>query len=266
MKKTTEEKTEPKIVLPKVPIKASSQSPKNMIIFSKPKVGKTSLFSKLDNCLIIDLENGTDYVDALKIKASSVADIKTIGEEIKKADKPYKYIALDTITALEEMCIPLAEQIYSKTSMGKNWFKVDEDGKPSADSGKALYSSILNMPNGAGYPYLREAFMKVIEYVKTLAPHVILVGHIKDVLLEKSGAEFTSMELDLTGKIKRITSSQSDAIGYLYRKGNQNILSFKTNDQISCGARPEHLRNQEIVVSEMTDKGLVTHWNKIYVD
>jgi len=267
MKKKEDRVEEPKkIVLPKVPIKAEHQSPKNMIIFSKPKVGKTSLFSKLDNCLIIDLENGTDYVDALKLKATSIAEIKAIGEEIKAAGKPYKYIALDTITALEEMCIPLAEQIYSKTTMGKNWFKIEEDGTPSKDSGKALYSNILNMPNGAGYPYLREAFMKVIEYVKTLAPRVILVGHIKDVLLEKSGSEFTSMDLDLTGKIKRITSSQSDAIGYLYRKGNQNILSFKTNDQISCGARPDHLRNQEIVVSEMTDKGLITHWDKVYID
>ena len=106
----------------------------------------------------------------------------------------------------------------------------------------------------------------IIEYIKTWAPRIILVGHIKDVLLEKAGSEFTSSDLDLTGKIKRIISSQSDAIGYLYRKGNQNILSFKTTDEVSCGARPEHLRNQEIVISEMTDKGLVSHWDKIYID
>jgi hypothetical protein len=61
-------------------------------------------------------------------------------------------------------------------------------------------------------------------------------------------------------------SSQSDAIGYLYRKGNKNILSFKTNDSVSCGARPDHLKNKEIVVSEMTDKGLVTNWNEVYID
>ena len=43
---------------------------------------------------------------------------------------------------------------------------------------------------------------KVIEYVKTLAPRIILVCHVKDVLLEKAGAEFTASDLDLTGKIK----------------------------------------------------------------
>ena len=254
------------IKLPLKKVKAETQSPKNLIIFSKPKVGKTALLAYLDNCLIIDLESGTDYVDALKIKASSVEDIKNIGEEIKKAGNPYTYIALDTITALEEICIPYAELLYSKKAMGKSWFKQTADGKLARDSGKAQYGNILNLPNGAGYSYLREAMTKIIEYVKTLAPRIILVGHIKDVLLEKSGGEFSSGDLDLTGKMKRIVTSQSDAIGYLYRKGNQNILSFATNDSIVCGARPEHLRNKEVIISEMTDKGLVTSWDKVYID
>jgi hypothetical protein len=114
--------------------------------------------------------------------------------------------------------------------------------------------------------YQREAMTKVVEYIKGLAPRVILVGHVKETLLEKNGSEFNSSDLDLTGKIKRILSSQSDAIGYLYRKGNQNILSFKTTDQISCGARPTHLKNQEVVISEFKDDKLVTSWDKVYID
>jgi hypothetical protein len=128
-------------------VKAETQNPKNLIIFSKPKVGKTSLLSTLDDCLIIDLEKGSDYVDAVKIKAESVSDIKAIGKAILENNKPYKYIAIDTITALEEMCIPLAERLYANSSMGANWFKEDVGGK-------AKYGSILNMPNGAGQRWL----------------------------------------------------------------------------------------------------------------
>ena len=254
------------IILPKSKSAALHKSPKNLIIFSKPKVGKTSLLAALEDCLILDLENGADYVDAMKLKAGSIEDIKTIGELIKKEGNPYKYIALDTITALEEMCIPYAEVIYSKTSIGKNWFKSTSDGSLASDSGKAVYGNILQMPNGAGYPYLREAFTRVIEYVKTLAPRVLLIGHIKDTLLEKAGTEFSSLDLDLTGKLKRITTAQSDAIGYLYRKGSKNILSFRTTDEVTCGARPEHLRNEEIVISELVDGKLITHWDKIFID
>lgn len=253
----TKEVSAPEIVLPTTVVKALTKSPKNMIIFSKPKVGKTTLLAQLPNCLIIDLESGTDYVDAMKIKASNVGELANIARAIQAAGNPYKYIAVDTITALEEMCIPYAEQLYSNSPMGKNWYT----------EGKVKHGSILNLANGAGYPWLRQAFENMIAMLKPLAPHVILVGHIKDTLLEKNGSEFNSLDLDLTGKLKRITTSSSDAIGYLYRKGNKNILSFLTNDEIACGARPEHLRNKEIVVSEMAEDGTVTtHWDQIFID
>jgi len=61
-------------------------------------------------------------------------------------------------------------------------------------------------------------------------------------------------------------TSQSDAVGYLYRKGNTNILSFATNDSVACGARPAHLRNKEIVLSELKDDNFTTHWDKVYID
>lgn len=245
------------INLPTDKAPAVTASPSNLIIFSKPKTGKTTLIAELDNCLLLDLENGSNYVSAMKIQANSIADIKEIGQAIIANEKPYSYIAVDTITKLEDICIPYAEELYSKTPMGKNWFA----------SGKPQYGSILSLPNGAGYPYLREAFTKVVAYISTWAPRIILLGHVKDTVLEKNGSEFNSLDLDLTGKLKRITASNSDSIGYLYRKGNQNILSFKTTDDIACGARPLHLSNKEIILSEQdADGNIITHWNKIYID
>jgi hypothetical protein len=245
------------IILPTGKVPAQALSPRNLIIFSKPKTGKTTLLSQLDNCLILDLEQGSKYLDAMKVEANSIADIKAVGKAIKEAGNPYDYVAVDTITALEEMCIPYAEELYMKTPMGKNW----------PTDGKLKYGTIIGLPNGAGYQYLREAFTKVVAYIQTWAPRVILVGHVKDTVLEKNGSDFNSLDLDLTGKLKRITASNSDSIGYLYRKGKKNILSFKTSDDIACGARPKHLSNQEIVLSEMDANGdVVTHWNKIYID
>lgn len=245
------------IKLPTAPIDPENSSPNNLIIFSKPKVGKTTLFGALPDCLILDLESGSKYIKALKVSATSVQEIKAIGKAIKDAGYPYKYIAVDTITALEEICIPYAEEIYSQTPMGKNWFT----------EGKAKYNSILNMPNGAGYPYLREAFTSVINYIKKWAPRTILLGHVKDTLLEKNGTEFNALDLDLTGKMKRIVAQHSDAIGYLYRKGNTNILSFKTKDDVSCGARPQHLKNREFEISTIDEDGNITvDWSKIFID
>lgn len=45
--------------LPKSKTKATLTDPGKLIIYSKPKTGKTSLLAELEDNLIIDLENGT---------------------------------------------------------------------------------------------------------------------------------------------------------------------------------------------------------------
>ncbi len=237
------------IVLPTKKVKAERINPKRLIIYSKPKTGKTSAFAGLENNLLIDLENGADYVEALKIKVSTLAELLEAGKAIKEAGKPYKYVTIDTVTSLEDMVMPLAIKLYKNTSMGKNY-----DGE-----------NVLSLPNGAGYLYLRQAFFQVLDFIDTLAPHIILSGHLKDKQVDDKGEMVLAANIDLTGKIKSLICAHSDAIGYMFRKGNQTILSFKTNDEVTCGARPEHLRNEEIVISEMNENGeLEFHWEKIY--
>ena len=159
--------------LPKTIVKASRKSPKNMVIYGPPKIGKTTMLSKLDNCLIIDLEDGSDMVDALKVKVNNLGMLATIGKEIIQEQRPYKYVAIDTISKLEEWCEVEGKRIYMKTPMGKNF----EQKNPGA--------SVLSLPNGAGYLYLRIAFKQWIDRLNLQADHVILVGHLKDKMLEK---------------------------------------------------------------------------------
>ena len=238
------------IVLPTSKVKAERQNPKRMIIYSKPKTGKTTAYAGLENNLILDLENGSDYVEALKVKINNLQELLDAGKAIKAAGNPYKIVTIDTVTALEDMIQPLAVKLYRGTSMGKNY-----DG-----------DNVLSLPNGAGYLYLRQAFFQVLDFIDTLAPHIILSGHIKDKVVDDKGEMVMSANIDLTGKIKSLICANADAIGYMYRKGNKTILSFKTNEEVTCGARPEHLRNEEIVVTEMNEKGeLEFHWDKIYV-
>jgi hypothetical protein len=237
------------IVLPTKKVKADRVNPKRLIIYSKPKTGKTTAFAGLEDNLIIDLENGSDYVEALKVKANNLQELKAVGKAIKDAGYPYKYVTIDTVTALEDMVMPLAVSLYKQTAMGKNY---------SGDS-------VLTLANGAGYLYIRQAFFQVLDFIDTLAPQIILSGHIKDKQVDDKGEMVMSANIDLTGKIKSLICANADAIGYMYRSGNQTIINFKTNEEVTCGARPEHLRNEEIVVSEMNEKGeLIFHWDKIY--
>lgn len=96
--------------------------------------GKTSLLSTLEDNLIIDLEDGSDYVEALKVKVHSVNELNALCKEIIKAGCPYKFITIDTITALEEIAKPLALSMYKASPVGKNYTGND----------------ILSLPMGAG--------------------------------------------------------------------------------------------------------------------
>ena len=242
---------ETELVLPTKKIKATLISPRKLVIFSKPKVGKTSALAALDNALLLDLENGSDFLDAMKVKANSLEDIKKIGEAIKTKGKPYKYIIVDTVTKLEDMCMSLAVRLYQQTVMGKSF----------------TGDNVLTLPNGAGYLYVREAFFKMTAYIESLADRVIYLGHLKAKYIEKNGKEVNAAELDLVGKIKAMLSADVDAIGLMYRgDNNQNILTFKTTDDVICGARPDHLKNAEIVLTEYKDGKLTTNWEKIYID
>ena len=230
--------------LPKTKVAASRKSPKNMVIYGPPKIGKTTALSQLDDCLIIDLEQGSDMVEALKVKAANLNQLSEIGKQIMKQKKPYKYVAIDTVTKLEEWCETEGKKIYQLTPMGKNFDK-DQKGV-----------SVLSLPNGAGYLYLRIAFKRWIDRLNMLADHVILVGHLKDKMIDKKGKEVSSKDLDLTSKIKQITCANADAIGYIYRDNNETKISFDSYGDIVAGSRCDHLKGQDMPLD----------WNKIFID
>ena len=218
-------------------------------MYSAPKAGKSTLIANLDGCLLIDLEQGTNYIDAMKVQVNNLKELHAIGKTIMQSGRPYKYIAIDTITKLEEWCEQDALEMYKKSPIGAN-FKGD---------------TILTLPNGAGYLWLRKSMEKWLSGLYELADTVILVGHLKEKFLSAEGKEVAVKDLDLTGKLRNIVCSQADAICHLSRKDNALIANFKSSEEVTCGSRCEHLKGQEIVVSELIDGKTITHWDRIFV-
>lgn len=243
------------IVLPKEKVKAKVENPRFLIIFGKPKAGKTTLASKLDNNLIIDLEGGSEFLEALAVQARSVKDLgeiaNAIREEIKSTGKkPYKYITLDNASRLEEICLSYAATLYRQTPMGKNYQGND----------------VRTLPNGSGYMYLQQAVRKVIDMFRDLCDKFILIGHLKDKMINKEGEELSEMSLDLVGKLANIICGEADAVGYVYRKKNETHISFEGGDNSVREARAPHLRGKNIVIAESDDNNNIkVYWDKIYL-
>ena len=241
-----------------LPIEKSTpkvQNPRFLILFGKPKSGKTTLASMLENNLIIDLEGGSEFLSALSIQARNVNELGEIATLIRTKNteagkKFYNYITIDNATRLEEMCLSYACQLYNQTPMGK-----------------AFRGDVRTLANGGGYLYLRQAVRKVIDMFRELSDHLILIGHTKDKLIDREGIELTEMALDLVGKLGDIVCGEADAVGYVYRKKNETIISFEGGDNSVREARAPHLRGKKIVIAESDENNVINvHWDKIYLD
>lgn len=91
-------------------------NPKLLVIFGKPKSGKSSFVAAIDDNLIIDLEDGYRALSVMKVQARTAKDLQEIkaailakGKELKRA--PYRFITIDNATRLEEMSVPLAAEL-----------------------------------------------------------------------------------------------------------------------------------------------------------
>lgn len=239
------------MILPSKPIPKVTSDPKNLIIYGMPKIGKTTVLSTLEDNLIIDFEDGSDYVEALKIKIHNLNEFGELCKALQDSSHKYKFITIDTVTALEEFVKPLALNMYKKTPAGANY-----------------NGDILNAPMGIGYSFIRQAIEFVINKLSTYTTNIILVGHVKDkTITSVEGKELGSVkDFDLTGKSARILAAKSDAIGFVYRDENSNLcFNFETNGIASAGARPEHLANKRIIVAERQEDGtFISHWDRIY--
>jgi hypothetical protein len=251
--------------LPKEKTKAERVNPKKIILFSNPKAGKTQAVAALANNLILDLEDGSQFVEALKINVLKLAKeqnktplttLKEIINKISEANKEkgdfvYKYITIDTVSALEDISLELANKLYKNTPMGRNW--IGED--------------VTKLPNGAGYMYLREAMDVILNEIEQLCDTLIILGHLKGKFIEKEGKEMEARGLALTGKIASILCSQVDAIGYVYRDENKTLVNFAPSESLVVGSRPDHLKNKTITLIESDDNGNLTiDWSKIFIE
>jgi hypothetical protein len=219
--------------LPTSRVPASRKSPRLLTLFGQSKVGKTTTLAKLDNCLIIDTEQGTDMVDAMKVNVNNLQEFMGVLKAIKSSDNQYRYIAVDTLDNIV------------------HWM---EDFVCKQEGVK----TIGDLEFGKGYAIVRDNVMKIIGQLKELPTNgLILVGHRKKTLIAtESDIKVNTSSLDLSGKLKNFIMADSDAIGYVFRDEDGIKVSFQADNETEAGARCEHLRGAVVDFE----------WSNIYVD
>ena len=218
-------------MIPKTIQKATSINPKKLLIFGKTKVGKTTKLSELgERCLIIDTEEGTDFIDARKIVINNLDELRSTYSELSLMEKQ-EIIAIDTI-----------DKIY-------DWI-VDDI---------IAVNNVKNLSDigfGGGFDQARNRLINFCENLSKCCKTLIIVGHLKRTIIGETSIQVDLKSLDLPGKAKNMLASWADAVGYIYRDDNSLRVSFVPTSDIEAGTRIKHL----------TGKDIEFDWNLIFVN
>lgn len=210
------------MALKKTKRKIVSLNPSIMLLYGPPKVGKTTMLSKLDDCLIIDTEKGSKMVEAYVADVTNRAELISLVKEAKEGHE-YTYFAIDTIDKVVEWAERAVCQEYE-------------------------VASIADLSFGKGYALTREKVMNTIKAFADCVDHLILIGHRKVARAILDGKPIVEPEsLDITGKLKSMIMSDCDAIGYVHRDEEDKLMvSFKASEAVEAGSRCTHLKGEVI--------------------
>lgn len=167
---------------------------KYILIYGKPKCGKTTLASHFPKNLLVAFEKGYNAIDGIKaIDINKWADLKLVLRQLEKkeAQEMYDTITIDTTTIAYEMC----EQ-YICAQHG--------------------VQTIADIPWGQGYTATKKEFEKCLRKITMLGYGLVLISHIetrKEKLSDDNEIEILAPSMPK--RCYEVVNQIVDIIGYI---------------------------------------------------
>lgn len=263
-------------------------SPRNLVVISFPKSGKTDNLVNQKNILIGDPQGGTDY-----FSAQNAVNLNTY-----EGSEPF--IVIKDGTYIPSGLFQTVSELYEVNDMAKYWqlytdmkdargkdreklydsliehllsmkfpiFAVDpitDMQKMFHDAALADYinqfkpkfpkSSIKRVDDYGGSQYIRRTILGIKGFIqKNAAPFIIYTGHIKEKkkIINKSDDSISVADMDFEGTMSTIFTQNSDANAIFYRDKEGCWLDFQKKDEdTDFDSRPPHLANRKIKIAEI---------------
>jgi len=267
-------------VLPEEVTKSSGTSPRDLVVISQPKMGKSAIFGDFSvkyNGLIFNLEKGGyEYIDARKMDIHSeetTSDTEAFFNYIKirnillENKGKYDVLLIDGLSDLDKMSELGGTLAYMDTVIGKNFNRIrTKSGFVKLDPTNPEFKSVLTLADGAGYWHTRKWFLNQIELFREISPFRIYAAHILDKYIkDKQKDEVVGQEILLTGRLKNIFATKVTALGKLIAEDNKRFINFDVlNDSLIAGSRAPFLKGKILLSEKQPDDSIVTYWENIF--
>lgn len=285
------------------------KSPRSQVIISFPKSGKTDSMMDRPKFFIGDCEGGTDkfegdnYSDLTQFEGTEPFAMTKSGvfiprglyetcQELYRANRMKLFNQLyqtfketksesvynELVALINEMPFPIfvTDTITS--------FKKLSDQAALAEYNNGIDPTkhkmdIRRVDNYGGAQYIRAKVEDIKSFIeKNAAPFIVYNGHIKmkKSVLSKSDEEINAVDLALEGQLPLIFTHSAEAVAIFYRNEQGCFLDYRKKSEDDLDARPRHLGNRLIKISELhtydvdehgeqflVEKGK-TYWDRVY--
>ena len=171
-------------------------SGKYLLLYSKPKVGKTSFAAQIDKNLILATELGTNAIDNLSVvPILKWADVKQVLKQLRdpKARELYNTVTFDTISIAADL---VEKYICSREGV----------------------DSIRDIPFGQGFKMVAKELQETLREITLLGFGLILICHSKEKpssFTDEEGNAIPSVEPDLSKNVYSVCNSLVDGIFHI---------------------------------------------------
>lgn len=201
---------------------------KYILIYGKPKTGKTTLASKFPKNLLLAFEKGYNAIDNIYVQdINNWSEFKQVLRQLKRPEvqEQYHTITIDTTTIAYEMCESYICQ-------------------------QNAVQSISEIPWGGGYAATKKEFESCLRQITMMGYGLVLISHI-ETRKEKS-ADDTEIEILAPSMPKRcyeVVNQIVDIIGYIATEwdevgGSQRYLYTRQTPTVMAGSRFPYLASK----------------------
>lgn len=191
---------------------------KYILVYGKPKTGKTTLASRFPKNLLVAFEKGYNAIDGIKaVDINKWADFKLVLRQLEKpeAREMYDTITIDTTTIAYEMC---EQYVCAQNAV----------------------QSIADIPWGQGYSATKKEFEKCLRKITMLGYGLVLISHIEtrkektsddseiEILapsMPKRCYEVVNQIVDIIGYISTEWDDSGNSVRWLYTRQTPTVMA-----------------------------------------
>lgn len=171
-------------------------SGKYILLYSKPKVGKTSFAAQIKKNLILATEIGTNAIDDLNVvPIMKWTEVKQVLKQLRdpKARELYDTVTFDTISIAADL---VEKHVVSREGV----------------------DSIRDIPYGQGWKMVANELQETLREITMLGFGLILICHSKEKaseITDEDGNVLTSVEPSLSKNVYTVCNAICDLIAYI---------------------------------------------------